>query len=174
MLTSMKAVGYGVLLKRKLSYWGAKRGMRISHIFPWSIMELLLDRWLIWTDFSPGIVHKLSPWRFASHCFCSKRRWLFKVNFTEWWGIWFNCQLASWLEDRVTGKKGRNYPVKHPLEWTLTNIRIMGSTDTSGIWIVLGTCNIGSSFSARHCFDSFSLGKVFPGFAEKMKAVKAV
>lgn len=45
-------------------------------VFPLSIMELQLDRWLIQTDFSLRTVHKLSPWKFASHCFCSKTRWL--------------------------------------------------------------------------------------------------
>lgn len=45
MLTSMRAVGYGVLLKSKLSYRGAKIGLQILHILPRSIMELLLDGW---------------------------------------------------------------------------------------------------------------------------------
>lgn len=74
MLTSMRAVGYWALLKIKLCYWRAKIGTQILNVFPLSILELLLDRWLIRTDFSPGIVHELSPWKFASHCFCSKKQ----------------------------------------------------------------------------------------------------
>lgn len=31
----------------------------------------------------------------------------------------------------------------------------------SGIWIVLSTCHVGSFFSARHCFDSYSSKQVF-------------